>query len=65
MELIKLKFVDLKHDFITNSKCILTQNDFNHNGGKENRYVLWYHNLLLNRENHPYNENEINWLQHQ
>lgn len=28
MELIKLKFVDLKHDFITNSKCILTLNSF-------------------------------------
>lgn len=46
MELIKLKFVDLKHDFITNSECILTLNSFRMisimmgGGGKENRYVL-------------------------
>lgn len=63
MELIKLKVVDLKHDFITNSKCILTLNSFRMisiiMGGEENRYVLWYHNLLSNRKNHPYNENEI------
>lgn len=28
MELIKLKFVDLKYDFIINSKCILIFNFF-------------------------------------
>lgn len=47
MELIKLKFVDLKYDFIINSKCILIFNFFRmiliimgEGGGGEYRYVF-------------------------